>query len=123
MNKKIFNKKGEWDYDFFSDILFFKVKEREYSHSVELKNLVVDVDSENFIVGLQIFNASRFFNIDKPLLRQMNSWKLEASIENNILEIRVLFNIIQRNKIIEKSPILIQEINRDMPDSKIICVS
>jgi uncharacterized protein YuzE len=123
MNKKIFNKKGEWDYDFFSDILFFKVKEREYSHSIELKNLVVDVDSENFIVGLQIFNASRFFNIDKPLLRQMNSWKLEASIENNILEIRVLFNIIQRNKIIEKSPILIQEINRDMPDSKIICVS
>jgi uncharacterized protein YuzE len=123
MSQQLLNAKGEWDYDFSSDILFFKVKDREYSHSVELKNLVIDVDSESYIVGLQIFNASRFFNVEKLALRQMNAWKLEANVEKNTIEVRVIFNITQRNKRVEKNPILIQPMTQEMPDSRLICVN
>jgi uncharacterized protein YuzE len=112
---------GEWDYDFSSDILFFKVKNREYSYSVELKSLVIDVDESSCICGLQIFNASRFFDVEKVALKQMSSWKLEASIEQNTIEVRLVFNVIQRNKTIEKNPILIQPLKREMPDSMLVC--
>jgi len=123
MDKRILNAEGEWDYDFLSDILFFKVKNREYAYSIELKNLVIDVDNENYITGLQIFNASTFLNVDKQVLRQMSSWKLEANVEQNTAEIRLIFNVIYRNKLIEKNPILIQPLNQEVPDSRLICTA
>jgi hypothetical protein len=85
--------------------------------------LFIDVDSESYIVGLQIFNASRFFNVEKLALRQMNAWKLEANVEKNTIEVRVIFNITQRNKRVEKNPILIQPMTQEMPDSRLICVN
>ena len=47
------------NYDYDNDILFFKVKDREYDHSVELEDLVLDVDSEGNVSGIQIFGASK----------------------------------------------------------------
>lgn len=121
MSKQILNCAGEWDYDYSNDILFFKVKNREYSYSIELKNLVLDVDSDNFITGLQIFDASGFFNLPKEFVREIKKWNFEANVESNTIEVRLVFNVMFRNKLIEKNPILIQPLNRDMPDSKIIC--
>jgi len=123
MDKKLFNVSGEWDYDLSNDILFFKIKNREYSHSIELKNLVIDIDRDNYIVGLQIFNASKFFNVDKIVLNGTKDWKLEINTEQNTAEIRLVFNVLYRNKLIEKNPILIQPFNKEMPDSRIICTA
>ena len=68
--------KGEVDYDYKHDILFFKVKNREYTKSIELlDNLVVDVDKEGFLTGIQIFDAAEYLNIDKKIL--LNLFKFE----------------------------------------------
>ena len=40
---------GEVDYDYAHDIILFKVKDREYSKSVEFEDLVLDIDKEGFI--------------------------------------------------------------------------
>ena len=56
---------GQADYDYAHDILFFKTKEREYVRSIEINNMVIDIDKENFLVGIQILEASRFFGIGK----------------------------------------------------------
>ena len=48
---------GEMDYDYANDVLFFKIKDREYDFSIEFQNMVIDVDEEKFIVGIQIFEA------------------------------------------------------------------
>jgi len=56
---------GEIDYDFEYDILFFKVKNKEYSKSVEVNNLVIDFDSHNLLSGIQIFEASKFLGLEK----------------------------------------------------------
>jgi len=121
MNKRILKHKGECDYDYNNDILFFKVYDREYSHSIELKNIVLDMDEENFIVGIQIFEASRFFNIPKEFIRSIKNWEFKANIEANTVEIRLIFNVVYRNKLIEKNPILIQPLNETIPNSKLIC--
>ncbi len=38
--------KGKMDYDYANDILFFKLKDREYAFSIEFHNIVIDIDKE-----------------------------------------------------------------------------
>ena len=100
---------GEMDYDYVNDILFFKVKNREYDFSIEFQNMVIDVDEEKFIVGIQIFEASKFLRMSKASLREIPKWKFSSKLENNTIEIRLDYQIKIRNKIFEKNPIIIQE--------------
>ncbi len=101
--------KGEMDYDYVNDILFFKIKDREYDFSVEFQNMVIDIDEEKFIVGIQIFEASKFLRMSKLDLREIPNWKFTAKLEDNTIEIRLDYQIKLRNKIFEKNPIIIQE--------------
>jgi uncharacterized protein YuzE len=101
--------KGEMDYDYLNDVLFFKVSEREYAFSVEFQNMVIDIDEEDFIVGIQIFEASKFLRMSKVSLREIPIWKFNAKLDNNTLEIRLDYQLKIRNKIFEKNPIIIQE--------------
>jgi len=113
--------KGEMDYDYVNDILFFKVKDREYSRSLEFENTVIDIDSEDFITGIQIFDASKFLQVDKESLRLVPKWEFKAMIGNNKIEIRLNYETQFRNKIVEKNPIIIQENKQNLPDSVMIC--
>ena len=128
MNGKAKNltRKGEFDYDFIRDILFFKVKDRQYERSLELDNLVIDIDEENFIVGLQIFDASKYFGIPKVYLRVAFSWKMQASVskiseEESKVEVRLMFQIKRRNKILQPEPIITHSIRDSMEDSRMVC--
>ena len=110
---------GEMDYDYVNDILFFKVKDREYSFSIEFQNMVIDVDEEKFVVGIQIFNASKFLGISKINLREIPKWQFKAKIEEGFIELRLNYQLRIRNKIIDKNPIIIQE-NRSGLSSQIV---
>src|SRR3990167_11494581 len=96
---------GEMDYDFVNDILFFKLKGREYDFSMEFENMVIDVDKEKFVVGMQIFNVSQFLGIKKEYLRQIPTWQFKSKVRDNVIEVRLFYQISVRNKIIEKNPI------------------
>ena len=125
--KKIIRKsiqgKGEADYDFKHDILFFKTKYRKYAKSIELlDDIVVDVDKEGFLVGIQIFDASEFLNLDKKELLSIPKWVFNANVyDGNKIDIRLTFQIKVRNKIVEKNPIIAQQINQKLPNSEMIC--
>ncbi len=117
-NKEL-KKEGESDYDYLNDILFFKVKEREYSRSVELENIVVDVDEEDFVVGAQIFEASKFLGITKDALKNVSNWQFQAKVDQQKLELRLIFQTIYRNKLIEPRPIIIEELKEPLPNSEV----
>ncbi|MFA5856882.1 MAG: DUF2283 domain-containing protein [Candidatus Pacearchaeota archaeon] len=116
------NEVGEFDYDYKNDILFFKVKNREYSYSIELSNYVMDIDSEGLVVGLQIFDASNLFQTNKESLKNVTNWRLETSIKDKVIQVKIKFDMVLRNKIIEKNPILVERTMEDLPDS-IVCVN
>ena len=111
---------GEMDYDYVNDILFFKVKNREYSFSIEFQNMVIDVDEEKFIVGIQIFEASKFLGISKINLREIPTWQFKAKIEEEVIEIRLTYQLKIRNKIYEKNPIIIQENRSGLPSPQMV---
>lgn len=124
--------KGEVDYDLKNDILFFKTKNREYVKSVELDNIVLDIDSEGFIVGIQIFEASEFLKMSKINLRDVPKWEFNAKTEKvqengkavTKIEIRLVFQVRVRNKLIEKNPIIMPHPIMDvLPNSELVCVA
>jgi len=118
---RILEAEGEMDYDYVNDILFFKVKNREYDFSIEFQNMVIDVDKEQFVVGIQIFDASQFLLMSKINLREIPKWQFKAKIEEGIIELRLNYQLQIRNKIFEKSPIIIQENKSGLPSPQRVC--
>ena len=124
--------KGEVDYDFKNDILFFKTKNREYIKSIELDNLILDIDSKGFIVGIQIFEASKFLKMDKITLKDVPNWEFSTKTDQikdgkktvTKIEIRLMFQVRIRNRLIEKNPIIMpQPISEGLPNSELTCVA
>ena len=107
-------------YDYANDILFFKVEDREYDYSLEFNNIVVDIDSEQYIVGLQIFEASKFLRTEKAHLRNIPNWKFEAKIEGNSIELRLFYQVNIRNQIKEVNPIIVQENTQNLPEQVMV---
>ena len=120
MKERYLEAEGEMDYDYVNDILFFKVKDRLYDFSFEFQNMVIDVDKEMFIVGIQIFNASGFLGISKINLREIPKWQFKARINQGLIELRLFYQIVVRNKIIEKNPIIIQENKANLPSPQMV---
>lgn len=90
--------KGEFLYDFSQDILMFKIKDRNYQRSAEFQNFVADVDTEGFVTGIRVFDASKVFGIDKYTLKSIVSWGFKAAIESGTITIRLTFVGKVRNK-------------------------
>lgn len=112
MNKeRILEAEGEMDYDFVNDILLFKVKDREYDFSIELQNMVVDIDNEQFIVGIQIFDASKFLKINKEHLRKITKWQFKARLKDNEFRIDLYYQVVVRNRVVNNNiyPIIVQQ--------------
>ncbi len=114
--------KGEMDYDYVNDILFFKIINREYDRSLEFENMVIDIDDEAFIVGLQIFDASKFLRISKTNLK-IKTWQFKAKIMPESIEIRLTCEVNIRNKVRELNPIIVQQNTEQLPNSQMIAVA
>ncbi len=111
--------KGVMSYDYINDILFFKVDNRDYDRSLEFDNMVIDIDKEEFIVGLQIFDASIFLGISKNNLK-INKWQFKAKINPESIEVRLICEVNIRNKIKELSPIIVQQNIEQLPNSRMV---
>ncbi|MBU0907213.1 MAG: DUF2283 domain-containing protein [Nanoarchaeota archaeon] len=112
MNKeRTLEAEGEMDYDYVNDILLFKVKDREYDFSIEFQNMVVDVDNEQFIVGIQIFDASKFLKIGKEHLRKITKWQFKAKLKENEFRIDLYYQVVVRNRTVNNNiyPIIVQQ--------------
>lgn len=111
---------GEMDYDYVNDILFFKLKNREYDFSMEFENMVIDIDKEKFVVGAQIFNVSEFLGIPKQHLRMIPKWQFKSKVSEDSIEVRLFYQIAIRNNIIKGTPIIIQQNTERLPSSQMV---
>ena len=92
--------RGEIIYDYNYDILTFKIKDTKYKKSIEFQNFVADIDSEDFVTGVRIFDASKVFGMDKYVLQSIVHCEFKSSIENNVITIIFKFSAKIRNKIL-----------------------
>ncbi len=114
--------KGEVDYDYKEDTLFFKIKNREYKKSLDYGNFVLDIDKEGFITGIQLFDASKLFKIDKNALLKVKRWEFNTKVENKIITVQLTFEAVKRNKVIvEKGHNLERQTTARLQDSETMC--
>ena len=124
MEAKHLNAKGKGiaDYDYKNDILFFKVKDREYTKSIDFGDFILDIDNEDFITGIQIFDASKIFGIDKDALMKVRRWEFRTKVENQVVTVQLMFEAVKRNKIIvENRQNLVRESDSSLKDSEVLC--
>jgi len=115
--------KGEMDYDYANDILFFKVKEREYDHSIELEDVILDIDKERYITGIQIFGASKMFNVEKDALRNVKKWEFKVRTEGKVVYVQLMFEMLRRNQVVERGQNLVREASSLLTDSEVMCAA
>ena len=115
--------KGEMDYDYPNDILFFKVKEREYDYSIELEDVVLDIDKEGYVTGIQIFGASKMFSVDKSALRNVKKWQFTIKTEGKVIYVQLMFEMLRRNQLVERGQNLVREASSLLTNSEVMCAA
>lgn len=81
--------RGAYSYDSRHDILFFKIKERDYSTSLEFDELVIDMDTEGFIMGIRLFDASQILRLDKESLSKIQGFEFSARAESGVISVQL----------------------------------
>ena len=92
--------KGEFLYDYKNDILTFKVKDRDYKMSIELQNFTIDIDTEDFVTGVRIFDVSKVSGLGKIVFNNLLHGKFKGEIRDNVISITLNFVGKLRNRLI-----------------------
>ncbi|MCD4666535.1 DUF2283 domain-containing protein [archaeon] len=92
--------KGQFVYDYKYDTLTFKIKDRDYKMSVEFQNFAIDIDTENFVTGIRIFDVSKVSGLKKIIFKNLVHGDFKASIKDNVIAVRLNFVGKMRNMII-----------------------
>lgn len=114
--------KGLVDYDETYNILYFKAKEREYKTSIEVGDLMLDIDAEGFVTGLQIFDAAERFSMPKKALQKIVQWILKSRSEDGVITAQLTFKANFNGKLAEKSLDIVCAAN-DVEDAESICTN
>ncbi len=113
----------EWIYDIQNDLLHFKIKEREYDFSLEFENFVMDVDTQGFITGISIFDATKIFSADKNLLKNIHKIEFQAEIKRGILSVLLRFISTMRNKEFQYVQNILMDVEKiHLSDSVVDCM-
>ncbi len=120
-NKKLDARgKGEFSYDKENDIIFFKIKDRNYFKSLEFDELVVDLDSKDFIIGLRIFEASRLLKIDKDRIESLHKFEFNAKVEAGLVKIQLRF-ILDNPELNYMQDFVREILDTEINDSEVLC--
>jgi len=76
------------DYDYTTDSMYLREKNSKYQKSIQINNnLILDLNSENKVVGFEILNFSKDSGIKKEILRTITNWKVILVANSDIIKI------------------------------------
>ena len=91
-------KKSKIMYDFENDIFSAVPVKRSYDSSIQIENLIFDLNKNGKINGIEILSASKLFNIDKFLLKNLISGDIKIVASNDFIYVKINFKSSIRNK-------------------------
>lgn len=90
------------DYDFQNDTIFFYGDSDKYKFSMDLDGIILDVNEDNDIVGIEILDASKKFKFSKSDLRDISEFRATIKTNEKNIEVNMKLEIIKRNKLINR---------------------
>jgi len=109
------------DYDYREDILYIFPKERDYDSSFQTGNLIVDLDKEGKIAGLEILNASKMLGASKNFLAYSSKGRASIEVKERKIEIHLELASKIRNKEQTKEKRFGEEYTGQLKASSIEC--
>lgn len=85
-------------YNLDVDVYSARPLEREYESSFQLGNFIFDINKKNQVVGLEILNASKVFNVPKSVLAQKpEKLLIEVGVSDDRVLVSIVFTVERRN--------------------------
>ncbi len=124
-NKINLNKNGETSYDYANDVLFVKAKNKDYSESIEMNEVIIDLDFEGEVTGIRVFDASEVFNLSKNALKNIKELEFSIKIEDSTISINAWFNYsLPDNSILSHGQNFVREVtSSELKNSEIFCTA
>ena len=108
------------DYDSVNDIFFLSSGEKVKS-SLDIGDFVLDVNSNNFICGIEIMNASENLGIDKSILKNIKSMKMSVNYKTNNVYVLLAIVFEKDNKEVNVQIPLSLNLEHKTPQKEILC--
>ncbi len=82
---------------------------------------MIDFDSKDRLMGIQIFDASEYLHVSKETLSKIHRWGLRMTVYGGKIEVQLSFQVKVKDKIVEKIPTITNHLTQPLPDSELIC--
>lgn len=115
--------KFKFDYDEEEDLLYIYNENKKSKGSIEFGDLIVDLDKNQNVVGLEIFDASKYLSyltnkrITKKQLKKIETASLFFSVEKGFILIKFVLPL---NKERIPVPIMIQNMHYRSPSLRFV---
>lgn len=94
---------SKYDYDLENDTIFFYGTNKKYKKSLDVNDIIVDISEDNFIMAIEILDASKKFNVPKNDLLNVQYFNAEIYINEETIKVVMKLAIKKRNGLINKS--------------------
>jgi len=91
------------DYDLENDSLFIYGSGKKYKKSIDLNDIILDMSEDDYVMAIEILEASKKFNFSKVDLLNIQSFDADIEINEDTIKIDMKIEIIKRNNLISKS--------------------
>jgi len=92
---------SKYDYDLQNDSIFFYGEDKKYKSSVELEGVILDFNNEDYLMGIEILDASEKFNVSKADLVNIKNFDATIIISKENIDVRMKMEYYKRNKLID----------------------
>ncbi len=112
--------KGKCLYDYEGDVILFKA-DREYAHSLDFDDIIVDIDSKGFPTAIQVFDASKEFKVSKEALNKLEHFEFLNRIEGKKVSAKLKFSVPQKNQMLVCSQSFTNIYSKKLKDAEVVC--
>ncbi|MCS3923413.1 DUF2283 domain-containing protein [Methanosalsum natronophilum] len=101
---KIHYDNSHFDYDWLNDSMYIYPHDREYKSSLMLDDdIILDVGENGRIVGIEILEASKKFNVSKYEMHDPIELQVNFEVKDGKFTLNLNMTFVKRNKTIPKS--------------------
>lgn len=94
---------SKYDYDLENDSAFFYGTGKKYKKSMDLNGIILDMSEDDYVMAIEILDASKKFNIPKTDLLNLKRFNAHIDIDKDTIKVVMEISIIKRNNSVNKS--------------------
>ena len=97
------SKGSKHDYDLQNDSIFFYGEDNNYKSSIDFDGIVIDFNEEDYLMSIEILDASEKFNFSKQDLLNIKNFHATIEVTKENIELTMNLKISKRNRLVASS--------------------